>query len=111
MSLMIKSIFLSLALLISINANSTQLVNICLTGKIETMLPDYKVAVLNAAKLALSQNKENSPVTVKTYFYDSKPLSPVRAYNKMLLDHCSAIIGFEYLSDLLLISKQLSLSK
>lgn len=91
--------------LTSIEAHVFASIPICMTGKLETTLPEYKSAFLNAVHLALSKNSISQQVQVKTYFFDSKPLSPVRAYKQMMRDHCAAIIGFEYLSDLLLIAK------
>ena len=79
-------------------------IKICLTGQIETILPDYKNSLMNAANLALSQNKSDN-IILKTYFYDHQPLSPIKAYEDMNRDQCSAIIGYEYLSDLLLIQR------
>lgn len=89
----------------NIQVNAFVPIPICMTGKIETTLPGYKLAFLNAIQLALSKSPADKLVQIKTYFYDSKPLSPVRIYNQMMRDHCAAIIGFEYLSDLLLIAK------
>ncbi|MCA0403910.1 MAG: amino acid ABC transporter substrate-binding protein [Proteobacteria bacterium] len=89
----------------NIYANMFAPISICMTGKLETTLPEYKVAFLNAVDLALRQSVVKQKVLIKTFFYDSKPLSPIRAYNQMLRNHCAAIIGFEYLSDLLLITK------
>ncbi len=78
---------------------------LCLTGKIELSLPEYRVSMVNAANLALNQKRFNY-INLKTYFYDNKPFSPLVAYKKMLQDKCSAIIGYEYLADLLLIAKK-----
>lgn len=84
---------------------STALANqantICLTGRIEKILPSYAVANINAAKLALiDSNMKNK---IKTYYYNNTPMAPLKAYNRMVRDGCSAIIGFAYLSDLKLI--------
>ena len=95
-----------LGLLICLNANAMAPINLCLTGKVELTLPDYKAAFLNAVNLALSQNPERKKINIKTYFYDNKPLSAIRVYNEMLRDRCAAIVGFEYLSDLLLVTTQ-----
>ena len=91
--------------MICLNANAISPITICMTGKIELMLPVYKTSFLNAVNLALSQNVMQDDLHIKTYFFDNKPLSPINSYNKMVQDHCSAIIGFEYLSDLLLVEK------
>ena len=40
---------------------------LCLTGKIELALPEYKTAIINAANLALNQKKLNN-INLKTYF-------------------------------------------
>lgn len=93
-------------ILTSVEAYVFASIPICMTGKLETTLPEYKSAFLNAVHLALSKSPlSRQQVQVKTYFFDSKPLSPLRAYGQMMRDHCAAIIGFEYLSDLLLIAK------
>lgn len=102
---MIKLILLISLTLVSFSAYGFTPISICMTGKLETTLPEYKNSFLNAVHLALSQSAASHQVRIKTYFYDSKALSPVRAYNQMMRDHCAAIIGFEYLSDLLLITK------
>ena len=94
-----------ISILIGVDANAFSPTVICMTGKLETTLPAYKSAFLNAVHLALSKSPISQQVQVKTYFFDSRPLSPIRAYNQMVRDHCAAIIGFEYLSDLLLITK------
>lgn len=87
------------------HAYATQSTKVCLTGKLETTFPIYKTAILNAVDLALSQSSIIKIMSVETYFFDNKPLSAINAYNRMAKDHCDAIIGFEYLSDLLLIEK------
>lgn len=79
---------------------------ICLTGRLEQSLPIYKSYMVNSTNLAVETNKFKPSVEVKTYFFDSKPLSAIIAYQQMINDNCNAIIGFEYLSDILLISKQ-----
>ncbi len=94
-----------IGLLIGFSANAQRPVTLCLTGKLELTLPEYKMSFINAVNLAQSHNAVSKQVHIKTYFYDNKPLSAIRVYNEMLHDHCSAIVGFEYLSDLLLIEK------
>jgi ABC-type branched-subunit amino acid transport system substrate-binding protein len=101
-----KLFYVFFLLSLSINSSAMTPLNICLTGKIELILPSYKAALLNAVNLAIGQMPKNKNTHIKTYFYDSEPLSPIRAYDKMIIDNCSAIIGFEYLSDLLLVEKQ-----
>lgn len=91
-------------LLSSFYANASS-ITICMTGKLEVALPEYKVGFLNAVDLALNQSMASQYVQIKTYFYDNKPLSSLRAYRHMMHDDCAAIIGFEYLSDLLLVNK------
>lgn len=76
---------------------------ICLTGRIAINLPSYGESFVNAANLAVEQSDMKKTVIIKKYFYDDRPLSPISAYQKMVDDKCSAIIGFEYLSDLLLV--------
>jgi ABC-type branched-subunit amino acid transport system substrate-binding protein len=78
---------------------------ICLTGKIVTNLPSYKESFENSARLALIESKIHSGVKIETYYYNNKSLEPIQAYNRMIQANCSAIIGFEYLSDLMLIIK------
>ena len=63
------------------------------------------MAFLNAVTLAIDQSKQKDRVRIQRYFFDNEPSSPIQAYNKMVQDRCSAIVGFEYLSDLLLIEK------
>jgi hypothetical protein len=82
-------------------SNST---TICLTGRIVKSLPTYGESFVNGAYLARGQNKLTTQVKIKNYFYDNQPLEPVRVYNVMRNEGCSAIIGFEYLSDLLLVA-------
>lgn len=101
-----KLLWMTICLLFCIYANAMTPINLCLTGKVEVILPIYKRAFLNAANLAISQNPIHNKLLLKTYFFDNKPLSAIRVYNEMIRDHCSAIIGFEYLSDLLLVAKQ-----
>lgn len=81
-------------------------VNICLTGKLENSLPIYKSFVNNAATLAWEDNGADKHIHIDYYFFDNKPLSAIHAYDQMMAGHCSAIIGYEYLSDLLLVAKQ-----
>lgn len=78
---------------------------ICLTGRIVKNLPSYGQSFIDAAHLAVEQSQLKQPVTIKSFFYDNRPLAPLTAYQKMLKANCSAIIGFEYLSDLLLVAK------
>lgn len=80
-------------------------INICLTGKLAESLPVYKTFISNAANLAWEENGQNQHIHIAYYFFDNKPLSAIRAYDQMIGNHCSAIIGYEYLSDLLLVSK------
>lgn len=101
----VKFLFLIIGIFAYSQAMAMSQVTLCLTGKIELTLADYKVAFMNAVNLALSQNNAHENIKLKTYFYDNKPLSPIIAYNEMMHDHCAAIIGFEYLSDLLLVAK------
>lgn len=81
---------------------------ICLTGRIVKSLPSYGQSFIDAAHLAVEQSQLKRPVTIKSFFYNDRPLAPMSAYQKMLKANCSAIIGFEYLSDLLLVAKKQS---
>lgn len=78
---------------------------ICLTGRIVKSLPTYGESFVNAVNLAISENDIESEIIVEKYFYDNKPLEPLRVYYKMIDADCNAIIGYSYLSDLLLIVK------
>lgn len=81
---------------------------ICLTGRIVENLPSYGQSFVDAAHLAVEQSQLKQPVTIKTFFYNDRPLAPLSVYQQMLKANCSAIIGFEYLSDLLLVAKMQS---
>lgn len=80
-------------------------IKICLTGRIVESLPSYGQSFVNAANLAVEQKNLKQPVEIKKFFYNDMPLAPLSAYQKMLQANCTAIIGFAYLSDLLLIAK------
>jgi ABC-type branched-subunit amino acid transport system substrate-binding protein len=86
-------------------------ISICLTGRIEINLPSYREGFVNAANLAYKHSEIKRSVVIKNYFYDDRPLSPIAAYKKMLKNNCSAVIGFEYLSDLLLVVKTQGVNK
>ncbi|MDI9819226.1 MULTISPECIES: ABC transporter substrate-binding protein [unclassified Legionella] len=80
---------------------------ICLTGRIVESIGSYGQSFHRAAEMALEENNNlKNKIQLKYYFYDNKPLQPIHIYHKMLDDDCSAIIGFEYLSDLLLVIKE-----
>lgn len=81
-------------------------INICLTGRVVENLKSYGQSFLNAAYLARDQNNLADKVEINSYFYNNRPLEPIHVYNKMVHDGCAAIIGFEYLSDLLLATKE-----
>src|SRR5579872_4478186 len=100
-----KIILLLLALNLNIPAQAKSSSILCLTGRIVKSLPSYGDSFINAAKLAIEQNNLKNDVKIKTYFFDNTPLEPIRIYNKMEAEGCTAIIGFEYLSDLLLVVK------
>ncbi|MCC5792131.1 MAG: ABC transporter substrate-binding protein [Legionellaceae bacterium] len=86
-------------------ANSPK--KICLTGRIVENIDSYGKSFQNAAQLALEDNISlKDHIKLEYYFYDNKPLEPIHIYQKMIHDNCSAIVGFEYLSDLLLIIKE-----
>jgi len=80
-------------------------INICLAGRVEKNFPSYKQALVNSVTLAVDNSKLKDQVHIHDFFYDDRPLSPIVAYKKMIDNGCSAIIGYEYLSDLLLIEK------
>lgn len=67
-------------LLIALNSNASGAINICLTGKVQLIFPAYKTAFMNAANLALNESSAKDKVKLRTYFFDNKPLSSVRAY-------------------------------
>ena len=81
-------------------------IKICLTGRVVENLKSYGQSFENAANLALDQGEKFGKVEIKNYFYNNRPLEPMHAYKKMVSEGCSAIIGFEYLSDLLLAIKE-----
>ena len=87
-------------------ANPQSHIKICLTGRIVENLASYGQSFLNAAFLAKDQSSLTHTVEIKSYFYNNRPLEPIYIYNQMVRDGCSAIIGFEYLSDLLLAVKE-----
>lgn len=101
-----KSIILIYFLLTYPIANSQSQVKICLTGRVVENLNSYGQSFLNAAYLAKNQSNLSHKIEIKSYFYNNRPLEPIHIYNKMIKDGCSAIIGFEYLSDLLLAIKE-----
>lgn len=101
-----SSLVLLYALLfLSMNLHASNRTTICLTGRLESALPIYKPAFVNAAKLSISENNLTEEINLKVLIYDNKPLSAIRNYKKLMKYNCSAIIGYEYLADLLLISK------
>ena len=81
-------------------------IKICLTGRVVENLKSYGQSFLNAAHLVREQNNLADKVEIKSYFYNNRPLEPIHIYNQMIHDGCAAIIGFEYLSDLLLATKE-----
>lgn len=102
---LLKKISISLFVIcVSFSVYATKPINICLTGRIVENLPSYGQTFLNAVYMAKAKFKLRN-VFVKKFYYDDKPLSPMFAYRKMILSKCAAIIGFEYLTDLLLVSK------
>jgi ABC-type branched-subunit amino acid transport system substrate-binding protein len=88
------------------NAIAQPQIKICLTGRVVENLQSYGQSFLNAAYLSKEINDHANQVVIKNYFYNNRPLEPMHVYDKMVLDGCSAIIGFEYLSDLLLAIKE-----
>lgn len=78
---------------------------VCLTGRIVKTLPSYGQSFINAARLAELNYPQQGQLRIKEFFYDNRPLSPVIAYQNMVNNKCDAIIGYEYLSDLLLVVK------
>ena len=53
--------------------------------------------------MAVDSSAVKDDIQIKDFFYDDRPLSPLGAYHDMVAADCSAIIGFEYLSDLILV--------
>jgi hypothetical protein len=85
-------------MLVYFNLYAESEVTLCMSGKIELMLPSYKDAILNSVELALNQNSLGKNIKIKTYFYDNKPLSPIEAYHEMihetrLLSRASVYLG------------------
>ncbi|EHL29709.1 ABC transporter substrate-binding protein [Legionella drancourtii] len=101
-----KSIILLFSILMCPVANTQTQIKICLTGRVVENLKSYGQSFLNAASLAKDQSILTDKVEIKSYFYNNRPLEPIHIYNQMVTDGCSAIIGFEYLSDLLLAIKE-----
>ncbi len=103
-----RKIFFGLLFLISsgnVFAIQESFINVCLTGRIEQNLPAYKKLFTSAAYLALHNSDIYKKIQIKTYFYNNQALAPLEEYKKMRTENCQAIIGFEYLSDLLLVAK------
>lgn len=101
-----KTILFLFSILLSSVLNAQSQIKICLTGRIVENLKSYGQSFLNAAYLAKAQSPLIRKVRIKSYFYNNRPLEPIHIYNQMVKDGCSAIIGFEYLSDLLLAIKE-----
>jgi ABC-type branched-subunit amino acid transport system substrate-binding protein len=98
----IAFVFMTLATL----SQAQPKIKVCLTGRIIENLNSYRQSFINAAQLSKSENDPFDKVEIKNYFYNNRPLEPMYIYDKMIADGCSAIIGFEYLSDLLLATKK-----
>lgn len=94
------SLFVALLLLLETSFGAT----ICLTGRVVKNFPSYGLSFMNAAQLAVSKYKSNH-LKIKLFFYNNLPLAPILAYKEMINNNCDAIIGYEYLSDLLLIAR------
>jgi len=99
----IQIIFLSL---ISLNSLANNPIKICLAGRIVENLDSYGKSFRNAAQLAIDNSGFTKKIKIEYYFYDNSPLKPMYVHQKMINENCSAIIGFEYLSDLLLAIKE-----
>lgn len=102
----LKAIILLCSISLCSVVNAQSQIKICLTGRIVENLKSYGQSFLNAAYLAKDQGDLANKVEIKSYFYNNRPLEPIHTYNQMVDDGCSAIIGFEYLSDLLLAIKE-----
>ena len=98
----LKIITLAFSILVSTGALSHPQIKICLTGRVVENLQSYGQSFINAANLAEEHNDLTNKVTIKKYFFNNRPLEPIHIYSQMVRDGCAAIIGFEYLSDLLL---------
>ncbi len=101
-----KIIIFLFSILVGSFVNGQTQIRICLTGRIVENLKSYGESFLKAAYLAKDQSILTNKVVIKSYFYNNRPLEPIHIYNQMVDDGCSAIIGFEYLSDLLLAIKE-----
>lgn len=97
---------LILSLLVWADVIAQPQINICFTGRVVENLKSYGQSFLNAAYLARDQNNLTNKIEIKNYFYNNRPLEPIHVYNQMVHEGCAAIIGFEYLSDLLLAAKE-----
>ena len=101
-----KAFILLFSILLCSAVNAHSQIKICLTGRIVENLKSYGQSFLNAAYLAKDQSDPTNKIKIKSYFYNNRPLEPIHIYHQMVDDGCSAIIGFEYLSDLLLAVKE-----
>ena len=106
LSNILKIIPLIFVLLISPIVIAKNSIKICLTGRVVENLKSYGQSFQNAANLAINQSGLFNQVEIKSYFYNNRPLEPMHIYKRMVSEGCSAIIGFEYLSDLLLAIKE-----
>lgn len=105
LSKIVKLTFFLIFVLSTFPVTAQSHLKICLTSKVVKNLPSYGQSFLNGAYLARMQSEKGQDVEVKNYFYNNRALEPIYVYKKMVQDKCSAIIGFEYLSDLLLVIK------
>jgi ABC-type branched-subunit amino acid transport system substrate-binding protein len=77
---------------------------ICLTGSDVDTQSSYGQSFINGTNLAKLQSKIGDQVVIESYFYDRNPLSPLRTYDQMVDSGCKAIIGFDSLTQLMLIA-------
>jgi len=82
-------------------------VKLCLTGRIVKSIKSYGESFENAAILAKAEFDKTNNVDIVKFYYDNLPLAAVDTYKKMENAGCSAIIGFSYLSDLLLVNNKI----
>ncbi len=82
---------------------ATPILNICLTGSTEGIIPTYGEAFKNGAEMAIAPTGKATHFTpqIKTYFYEATPLASARATKKMVEDKCAVIIGYSTMNELL----------
>lgn len=89
-------------LILSLKVSASDQFKICIAGHIYKEFKSYGDSLENAVKMAIDEN--HSDVVYEKFYYDNSPLESIKIYNKMIIAKCRAIIGFPYLTDLLLLN-------